>query len=335
MNKSDISREFQSKKDDYDRLGKNFVDALKMFLNDKGIPYLEIYHRIKKFDSFFEKIDRKGYSEPFTEIEDFCGVRIICYYASDLEKINDIMNDEFMVLEQQDKSKLLGLKEFAYRSNHYIASVKDSWLASPNYRKLKGLKSEIQVRTILMHAWAEIEHELNYKSDAQVPDKFQRKLFRLSAKFEEADEQFEELKIGIEEYKKNINEKIISSKQFNLNQDFNIESYKAFIHFHFPQDKLEDWCVNHNFEEYKLFDKDFKTLDNAIQTMSPFFIEISNDLKESGYNLNMFEEPSEFLGFSMDVLDDESFKRRSETNTEWRSIVIKWRKKIKKAGNKV
>jgi len=334
MDKSEISKEFQLKKEVYNRLGKNFVDALKMFLNDKGIPYLEIYHRVKRFDSFYEKIERKGYSDPFTEIEDFCGIRIICYYASDLEKINQIINDEFKILEQQDKSELLGLKEFAYRSNHYIVSVKDSWLSAPNYRKLDGLKSEIQVRTILMHAWAEIEHKLNYKSDAQVPNKFQRKLFRLSAKFEEADEQFEELKLGIEEYKKSIKEKIISSKQFSLNQDFNIESYKAFIHYHFPQDRLDEWRLNYNFEDYKENNKGFKILDRAIQTLNPFFNEVASDLQESGYENNIIEEPSEFLGFAMDVIDEESFKRRSFTSKNWRSVVIKWRKKIKKAGNK-
>tara|TARA_B100000508_G_scaffold92244_1_gene72005 strand:- start:619 stop:1626 length:1008 start_codon:yes stop_codon:yes gene_type:complete len=333
MNKSLISKEFQSKKENYNRLGKNIVEALKMFLDEAGIPVLEVYYRVKKFDSFFEKIDRKGYKDPFTEIEDICGIRVICYYASDIEKIHDIINKEFKVLEQQDKSELLGLKEFAYRSNHYIVGINEEWLRAPNYRNLDGLKSEIQVRTILMHAWAEIEHKLNYKSDAQVPSKFQRKLFRLSAKFEEADEQFEELKEGIEEYITSLRAKVSKSKKFKLDQDFNIESYKAFIHFHFPSDPLDDFRVNHNFEEYSKYDKDFRILDNALQIMKPYLEEVAEDLRKSGYANDIIEIPSEFLGFSMDVVDDESFNRRKGTNKEWRDVVVKWRKKIKKAGN--
>ena len=102
MNKNTISKEFQSKKEDYNRLGSNIVEALKTFLNEANIPFLEIYYRVKKFDSFFEKIDRKGYENPFYDIEDICGIRIICYYASDIERINKIINEEFVVLEQQE-----------------------------------------------------------------------------------------------------------------------------------------------------------------------------------------------------------------------------------------
>lgn len=334
MNKTAISKQFQSKKEDYDRLGKNIVEALKMFLEDAGIPFLEVYYRVKKFDSFFEKIERKGYNDPFEEIEDICGIRIICYYASDIEKINKIINKEFKVLEQQDKSELLGLKEFAYRSNHYIVSINDNWLNAPNYRKLDGLKSEIQVRTILMHAWAEIEHKLNYKSDSQVPSKFQRKLFRLSAKFEEADEQFEELKTGIEDYKNNIKEDITKTQKFNLNQDFNIESYNAFMAFYFPNEPFDEWRSNLNFEEYSMYGKDFKILDNAYRTLKPYMEEISKDLIEAGYGNNLIEIPSEFLGFALDVVDEESFKRRSGTSKPWRDNVIKWRKFLRKADNK-
>ncbi|MEE9361165.1 MAG: hypothetical protein V3U92_01040 [Cellulophaga sp.] len=324
MNKSDISREFQSKRDDYNRLGQNFVDALKMFLNDKEIPYLEIYHRVKKFDSFFEKIDRKGYSDPFTEIEDFCGIRIICYYASDLEKINDIINDEFMVLEQQDKSKLLGLKEFAYRSNHYITSVKGSWLAAPNYRKLEGLKSEIQVRTILMHAWAEIEHKLNYKNDAQVPDKFQRKLFRLSAKFEEADEQFEELKIGIEEYNNSLSKKIKEKNEFSIIDDFNIDSFKTYLSL-----KIEE--LNHfepNFSD--AFDILYGYTNNIqkIKQILDFLIKnyskLLQELSKTEYGKVSTLDLSEIIYLTIDIIDPELFKERAPEDSDWVDIVENW-----------
>jgi len=335
MEKKDFIKYYKSKKEDYNRLGQNIVEALKTFLFEADIPFLEIYYRVKKLDSIIEKIERKSYKNPVDEIEDICGIRIICYYISDIKRINEIINTEFTILEQQDKSNLLGLKEFAYRSNHYIVKINDSWLVAPNYRKLDGLKAEIQVRTILMHAWAEIEHKLNYKSDAQVPDRFQRKLFRLSAKFEEADEQFEELKEGINNYKEQLIKTIKTTKKFNLNQDFNIDSFKAFIKYHFPDDNIDDLYINYNFEEYSKYGKDFKTLNNALLVVKPYFSEIIKDLKKSGYiKGSSLKSQIGLLGIAMDIVDDESFKRRKDTIKEWRDVVVKWRKKIK-AGNNV
>ncbi|MCA0363208.1 MAG: (p)ppGpp synthetase [Bacteroidetes bacterium] len=336
MDKNTVGKQFQLEKDNYNSLGKNLIEALRAFLTEEEIPFLDIYYRIKKFESFFEKIERKGYVNPFNEIEDICGIRIICYYTTDIQRISKIINKEFNIIEEQDKSDLLGLKEFAYRSKHYIVKIKDSWLVAPNYRKLSGLKAEIQVRTILMHAWAEIEHKLNYKSDSQVPDKFQRKLFRLSAKFEEADEQFEELKDGIENYKFQINEKIRATKSFNLSQDFNIESYRAFVQFHFPEDPLVDFRISHSFEEYKKNNIGFKELDKALQKVKPYFNKISEDLKTSGYSNDMKSIPSELLAISLDITDEKTFNRRFHIENElrivvgeWRMVVEKWRKLIK------
>ncbi|NQY53765.1 MAG: RelA/SpoT domain-containing protein [Campylobacteraceae bacterium] len=118
MDKNKLSLEFHKLKGEYNKLGQNLVEALKIFLNDNDIPFLDIYYRVKKFDSFYQKLKKKKYHNPFEDTEDLCGLRIICYYTSDIEKINLIINDEFNVLEEQDKSDLLGLKEFAYRSKH-------------------------------------------------------------------------------------------------------------------------------------------------------------------------------------------------------------------------
>lgn len=57
-----------------------------------------------------------------------------------------------------------------------------------------GLRAEIQVRTALQHAWSAVNHKLDYKSPTEVPRELRRRLFRLSALFELADEQFSELR---------------------------------------------------------------------------------------------------------------------------------------------
>lgn len=322
----DTEKKFDELKNLYTRLGQNIVDAIKSFLQENEIPYLEVYYRVKEYSSFSEKIERKNYTNPFEEIEDICGVRIICYYLKDIERIQKIIKKEFNIKESVDKSESLGLKEFAYRSFHNIVTIKPNWCETPNYRGLNNLKTEIQTRTILMHAWAEIEHKLNYKSDAQVPKEFQRKLFRLSAKFEEADEQFEELKSGILKYRKEINSKTKNSKKFDLTQDLNIESFKAFLKFHFAKHEIELSRVNQLFEDLINLAISFKEIEPIIELLIPHSEDISKDLNNSGYVNVIKDMPTELIGFGLHLFDYEDYKA---TVGAWKINVDKWKQKLK------
>lgn len=322
----EIEKKYNTLKKSYERLGKNLVDAIKSFLYENEIPYLEVYSRVKDFNSFYEKIGRKNYENPFDQIEDICGIRIICYYLKDIDRIQKIIKKEFSILDSENKSEALGLKEFAYRSFHNIIKIKDSWCETPNYRGLNKLKAEIQTRTILMHAWAEIEHKLNYKSDAQVPKDFQRKLFRLSAKFEEADEQFEELKTGISNYRKRIDNKTKSSSNFDLSQDFNIDSYDAFLNFHFPNNEYDESRVNMSFEEMVEKGFTFKDIEPIIEKIKPHIKEISTDLQNDGYGNIIEKMPTEIIGFGFHVFGIEKYK---STVPAWKNNVDKWKKNLK------
>ena len=80
----------------YEKLGKNVIQAIETFLYEANIDYLNITYRIKEVESFLEKIERKDYSTPLEEIEDICGIRVICYYQSDVEKICEIIKKELL-----------------------------------------------------------------------------------------------------------------------------------------------------------------------------------------------------------------------------------------------
>ena len=151
LDKESFRKEYPPICQKHERLAKNLKEALEIFLNNAGIAVLNIPHRIKEFESFWDKTQRKGYKDPFKETEDICGLRIICYYPSDLDTISNLINSEFDVIESVDKADLLEPEKFGYRSTHFIVTVKKEWLNAPNYRSLGGIKAEIQVRTILMH----------------------------------------------------------------------------------------------------------------------------------------------------------------------------------------
>lgn len=97
-------------------------------------------------------------------------------------------------MNSEDKVDNLEPDKFGYRSHHFVVTLRHEWLNVPNYRGLEGIKAEIQVRTILMHAWADISHKLSYKKKEHIPELFQRNLFQLSALFEIADDRFEMLR---------------------------------------------------------------------------------------------------------------------------------------------
>lgn len=241
--------------DKYDILGQILQQDLKKLLKDKKIDYLSVNYRIKDFDSFWDKIRRKKdkYDNPFDEIEDICGLRIICYYISDLDKITSLIKKEFEVLEIIDKAGLLKDDEFEYLSLHFIVKLNESWLKAPSYRDLGDLKAEIQVRTILQHAWADISHKLVYKKKIQIPSQFKRKLNSLSCILENSDIQFDSLKDDRTKYIS----KISGKATFDLNQELNLDSLQAFLDFYFP-DRVRD--INEAAElldEILTFNKDY------------------------------------------------------------------------------
>ena len=248
-----IKEKYIKMRGNYEKLCMNLEQALKILLDEEKISYLSVSGRVKDVDSFYEKISRKNYNNPFEQVEDICGLRIICYYKSDIDKICKIINREFEVLESQDKEELLNNDQFGYRSHHFIIKIKKDWLSIPNYRGLNDLKVEIQVRTNLMHTWAEIEHKLEYKKEEDIAKEFKRRFSFLSAKLEEADEQFEALKKDIIKYREdNIELLKIKSDEIN-NLELNVDNLQAFLDFNFPDRFRSVEATSEVLNELKLY----------------------------------------------------------------------------------
>lgn len=267
LKNEDIREKYVEKISNYEKLGINIKTALQILIEENQISFLDINSRIKDTNSFLEKIDRKKYKDPFKEIDDICGVRIICYYRSDVDKICDIIKKEFDVIESQDKEDLLSPDQFGYRSYHFIVKIKEAWFCTPNYNGLQNLRAEIQVRTILMHTWAEIEHKLEYKKEDDIPNKFKRRFSRISAKLEESDEQLEELKNDINKYREEVGKELEKGNISFDNEVLNLDNLQAFLDYHFNDRKksiketsgliaeLKDFNINSISQLNKLYEK--------------------------------------------------------------------------------
>lgn len=324
MTDLEIEIEYKKKKPLFERTLDNFQQAISLFLTDKKIHFLSISGRLKSLESLIEKVERKSYSNPFDDNEDFCGIRIIVYYPKDINEVQKIVDKEFDVQTSFDKGDQLEVNEFGYRSKHSIVKVKKEWLSAPNYRGLENIKVEIQVRTILMHAWAEIEHKLAYKNKQQVPKELQRQLFRLSAKFEESDEQFQTLKESIENYredvKENVKSKIPNSKNIQLNRD----SLVALLEYYLPNYPNNPGLTTSLLEELLYRKITFTEAEELLKKIEPLASELNNEVFP---NKDLHLTRATLMSYALDLF--KGYSERSAYTDSRKRIVEKFREKLK------
>jgi len=197
-NTNDLVTVYERKRPKYIAFTERIVHLLEELLINKEINIHNIEGRAKEVNSFRSKIIRKTnkYANPLNEITDLSGVKIITYYLDDVELIETLIKDEFIidVKNSLDKGALLKSNEFGYRSVHYILSLSEERLKLPEWSQYREYKFEVQIRTVLQHAWASISHSIQYKHEEEVPNDLKRKLFRLAGIFELADEEFMDVK---------------------------------------------------------------------------------------------------------------------------------------------
>jgi len=138
------------------------------------------------------------------------GIRIIVYYLEDVDLVCQLLMREFQIDDRSsiDKSLLLKPNEFGYRSVHYIASLPETRKNLLEWRSFANIRAEIQVRTVLQHAWASLSHTLDYKHEQDVPSPLRRKLFRLAGLLELSDEEFSGLRKSEQDFSGAIREQL-------------------------------------------------------------------------------------------------------------------------------
>lgn len=219
--KTKILESFDLQKKDYNDFRLKLEKLVTELLSLNGINPHMITSRLKTKDSLSEKIDLKfdKYSK-LEEITDIVGLRIITYLESEISLVSKIIENEFLldINNSVDKRKLKA-DQFGYKSLHYVVSIKNPRCLLPEYKRYENFKAEIQIRSILQHGWAEIEHDLGYKGEFSIPESYRRDFNRVSALLETADIEFDRLKSNLQIYENDIN-KIIRNNDgiVELNQ---------------------------------------------------------------------------------------------------------------------
>jgi putative GTP pyrophosphokinase len=156
--------------------------------------------RLKDFASFYKKYigvlkTKTGESGESSgpQITDLIGLRVVCPFLEDMKEAEKIIRDNYEVVEIEHKGAGYSFKEFGYESTHFL--VKIPWAILENRGDCGCGLAEIQIRTILQDAWAEVEHELVYKAEFTPFDEpMKRKLAAVNASLSLADTIFQEIR---------------------------------------------------------------------------------------------------------------------------------------------
>ena len=206
-----IMDEYRTQKDDFIRLGETVHTMLRSMTKDAGIPVMSIEHRIKDEKSLEGKLYRKGDGyQSLDDLTDILGARIICYFNDDVDKIGHLVEQTFVIDwdKSSDKRALMKADSFGYLSLHYICSVPQGGDCP---EEMCHKRFEIQIRTMLQHAWSDINHDLGYKSQFGVPRAVTREFARLAGLLEIADNEFVRVRDDMNRYTEETKRKIIEN----------------------------------------------------------------------------------------------------------------------------
>ncbi|WP_294231649.1 (p)ppGpp synthetase [uncultured Chryseobacterium sp.] len=213
-----ILAEYRERYSLYSALGSKVEHLLRR--SCRKIPIHQITGRVKTKASLAQKIIKKDKYKSLNEITDILGLRVITYFEDDISKIEEVLNREFTVdwSNSVDKGHI-EIDKFGYKSIHFILQVNDQKAKSKEYADYKEIRFEIQLRSILQHSWAEIEHDLGYKSVTDIPEKAQRTFYRVAALLEQADIEFTKLKKEIHEFENSVSKNLKNKRELiNINE---------------------------------------------------------------------------------------------------------------------
>lgn len=178
-------------------------DLLLKLLATEGLRVHSVTSRTKDVDSLQRKVLQEGKDyQALTDITDLVGLRVITIFADEVDRIGALIEREFSTDPDNsvDKRKALDPDRFGYLSVHYVCRFSLARGALTEYRRFGDLTCEIQVRSILQHAWAEIEHDLGYKTPAAIPVITRRQFYRLAGLLELADDEFINIRNALNSY---------------------------------------------------------------------------------------------------------------------------------------
>jgi ppGpp synthetase/RelA/SpoT-type nucleotidyltranferase len=187
-------------------------ELAELLATDPGLKLHSVTMRAKSRLSVAAKLARpdRTYARLW-DVTDLIGLRVITYFEDGVERVAELVEARLPVdlRHSTDKRRAHAVGRFGYRSLHYVCELRDPALPP-------AARCEVQVRTILEHAWAEIEHDLGYKARSGVPAAARRRLDRLAGMLELADQEFVAIRGELSAYEQTLRERIAAADHVPL-----------------------------------------------------------------------------------------------------------------------
>jgi len=194
--RAELQRKYDDLSDSYDKLLFELQRRIRTALVARDLK-ATIKYRVKSFKSYYGKLRRiardADRSSGTVVITDLIALRIVCPFLEEVAAAEKALRQEFEISELDRKGAEFSVREFGYESTHCLLRVPQDLCES--FHLGGPFDCEVQLRTILQDAWAEVEHEIVYKSEfAPLDDSIQRKLAALNASLSLSDITFQEIR---------------------------------------------------------------------------------------------------------------------------------------------
>ena len=170
----DLRRRYLAERVQYEELASVVAERIESLTIMNGIR-CDVHWRAKEISSFLKKVLKRKYSDPYMEIRDKAGVRVIAHYPWDIARIEELVQETFTICHHEDKRVGVSFQTLDYRGTHFEVKYDGGPVESCD------LLCEIQVLTKAESLWADTAHYLSYKPAQPPSELVQRGIYRLIA----------------------------------------------------------------------------------------------------------------------------------------------------------
>ncbi|MGN1318319.1 MAG: GTP pyrophosphokinase family protein [Lachnospirales bacterium] len=245
-----------------DELVTKFNGMKRDFLRvQKQSPIEQVTGRVKTVASIIEKANRRRIplDKALVQLEDIVGIRIICRFVQDIDKVVQIIRGrsayDMKILQEEDY--INNVKASGYRSYHITIEY-----PIIQFSKVINIKCEIQIRTLAMNFWATIEHSMRYKFNGKVPDDIKNRLISCS-----------EAAFNLDKEMSKIRQDLFEARDLTKDRDNIVDSVIENIHalsLHISADQMSEF----NYQFLQLYQ------EGNIQKLSEFNSQLTDLIKE-------------------------------------------------------
>lgn len=214
-----ILKEYQEHLPQFQEAEKRQMEAIRDYLSKAGIRIAGLESRIKTESSLTGKLILKGSKyKSLADITDILGFRVITFYPDDVDKVASVIDRYYEVDwdNSVDKRKLHDIDSFGYLSLHYVCRMPDM-----------PYRMEIQMRTLMQHAWANMYHDIGYKSGVEIPKEYIRNMNRLAGMLELVDAEFSRIRMEVTDYRRRMQALVASGNLDDAQLDG--ETFKSYL----------------------------------------------------------------------------------------------------------